>query len=306
MSQESPPTRVNPGRIALCASDWRRARSLHRERLALWADDHVRRANRGEKHPVYDFLFTYYSFRPAHALRWSPGADVELLGAREGELDWPLEFVTTNSGYILPSGAFPAHRVTYLRWALRYLENTRDRAATFHCYGLHEWAMVYQQETPRYSTVPLRLSKHEINQVIESSELRCTHYDAYRFFTPQAVPRNRFELSRQRTPEFDQAGCVHVTMDLYKFAHKISPWCPGELIADTFLLALKAREIDMRASPYDLLNYGFKPIAIETKDGRAEYVQAQSDLREAARPLRERLIVVYRELLRNLLINHPN
>lgn len=281
----------------LSENDWRGLKTRHAEKVALWANDRVARASIGTPHPVYDFLFTYYSYRPAHLLRWSPGADVELTNASESDLDWPLDFVKTDTGYVIPGKNFPSHRVAYLGWALRYLENTRERTATFHCYGLHEWAMVYKQDPPRHSTVPLRLSKDEIDGVVESSDLRCTHYDAYRFFTRDAAPKNRLVLTRQHTTDFDQPGCVHVTMDLYKFAHKISPWCPGDLVADTFLLAAKARELDMRASPYDLREYGLAPIAIETSDGRAEYIQAQRDLRELAVPLRDRLIREYRELL---------
>ena len=34
--------------------------------------------SRGEKHPIWDFLFTYYSYKPAVLRRWHPGAGVEL------------------------------------------------------------------------------------------------------------------------------------------------------------------------------------------------------------------------------------
>ena len=55
---------------------------------------------------------------------------------------------------------------------------------------------------------------------------------------------------------------------------------------DCLELAADARELDMRASPYDLRDYGFEPIAIETPAGRAEYVRAQQDIAERAAPLR--------------------
>jgi hypothetical protein len=284
-------------RMALQADLWRAARTHHQERLSYWVDDRVTRANDNVKHPVYDFLFTYYSYRPAHLMRWSPGVNIELTGAVESDLDWPLDYVKTDSGFVIPSESFPDHRREYLHWAIEYLSTTRDRTAAFNCFGLHEWAMVYQLDMPRHSQVPLRLSRDEIASVIEASELRCTHYDAYRFFTPQAAPRNRSLLSRRTTTEFDQPGCVHVTMDLYKYAHKISPWCPAELIADAFLLTVDSRTLDMRASPYDLRSYGFEPIAIETLEGRAEYTRAQSELRERAIPIRERLITAYSSLL---------
>jgi hypothetical protein len=86
-------------------------------------------------------------------------------------------------------------------------------------------------------------------------------------------------------------------MDLYKFAHKIAPWCASELIADAFILAADARRIDMRASPYDLREQGFEPICIETSEGREEYIREQRRLAEQAIPVRTALIEVYRNLL---------
>jgi hypothetical protein len=157
--------------------------------------------------------------------------------------------------------------------------------------------MVYRSDAPRHSQVPLRLPADEINGIVERSDLRCTHFDAFRFFTPDAVPLNKNKLSREGTTEFDQRACIHVTMDLYRFAHKIAPWCSSELIADTFLLAADARRIDMRASPYDLRNEGFEPIMIETTEGREEYIREQRRLADLAVPLRTRLISVYELLI---------
>jgi hypothetical protein len=53
----------------------------------------------------------------------------------------------------------------------------------------------------------------------------------------------------------------------------------------------------MRASPYDLRGLGFPPIAIETRAGREEYVEHQRRLAARARPVRERVLGVYRRLL---------
>ena len=59
---------------------------------------------------------------------------------------------------------------------------------------------------------------------------------------------------------------------------------------DCLELAADARELDMRASPYDLTGYGFAPIAIETPAGRAEYVRGQQDVADRAAPLRAALL----------------
>ena len=133
--------------------------------------------------------------------------------------------------------------------------------------------------------------------MVESQPLRCTHYDAFRFFTPAAAPLNRYPLARATTADHDQPGCVHANMDLYKFAYKVAPFCPSEVVADAFEVARAAREVDMRASPYDLAAYGFAPIRIETRAGREEYVELQRELAARAHPVRERLRDVYRALL---------
>jgi hypothetical protein len=86
-------------------------------------------------------------------------------------------------------------------------------------------------------------------------------------------------------------------MDLYKWAFKLAPFTPGELIADCFELARDIREIDMRASPYDLRALGFEAIAIETPAGRAEYETHQRVFSARGEPLRERLIGLCGRLL---------
>jgi hypothetical protein len=70
----------------------------------------------------------------------------------------------------------------------------------------------------------------------------------------------------------------------------------GELIADAFLLAWQARQLDMRASPYDLSEYGLEPIRIETAEGKEEYVRQQRELAATAVPIRGRLIEEYRKV----------
>lgn len=278
-------------------AEWRRRKADHEARTRPWADEHVRRQERQIRHPVRDFLFEYYSHRPSHLVRWSPGVNVRLLGATPADLGWKVGFEQTTDGLILPATAFPRRRIEYLRWAVQYLRTVLDREPAFGCFGLHEWAMVYRTDDIRHSKVPLRLSADEIAGVVEGQGLRCTHYDAFRFFTPAAAPRNRVPLTRAVAVDHDQAGCIHANMDLYRFAYHIAPYSTGELIADTFALALEARYIDMRASPYDLRSYGCEPIHIETKSGREEYVEAQRSLAMKVAPLREWVHQEYADLL---------
>lgn len=272
---------------------WHKERLEHRHRVAPWIHDRVTRSLRGKKHPVYDFLFEYYSFRPAHLQRYSPGLNVILEQADVDMLDWPNHFTVCEQGAVLESARFPQNRLLFLRWGTRFLETTLDRAPVFHCLGLHEWAMVYRANEVRHEQFPLRLSQDAIAQFVESQQLCCTHFDAFRFFTPQAAPRNRYQLSRYSVFDHDQPGCIHANMDLYKWAFQLAPYICSELIADAFDLAWQAREVDMRASPYDLSALGFAPIALETRNGREEYVEAQRRLFTLGQPIRARLHKAY-------------
>jgi hypothetical protein len=282
--------------LHLARPEWEQQRAVFLDRVRPWAEDRTIRMSRGQKHPVYDFLFEYYSFRPAHLLRWTPGPNVLLDGATHADLGW-AEFVPVDGGMMLVPSAFPSHRITYLRWAVHYLEATRARDPLFGCLGLHEWAMVYRDPNVRHPYVPLRLTREETDAVVEAQPLRCTHFDAYRFFTADAAPRNRITLTREATAEHDQPGCIHVNMDLYRFAYKIAPFCPSDVVADAFEVARVAREVDMRASPYDLSAYGFEPLRIETREGREDYVELQRGIYQLGQPVRERLLEVYRGLL---------
>ncbi len=116
--------------------------------------------------------------------------------------------------------------------------------------------------------------------------MRCTHYDAFRFFTPEAEPLNELQPTRATQPDLEQPGCLHATMDLYKWSAKYAALVGSDLVADAFALARDARELDMQAAPYDLRALGYEPVAIETPDGRAEYARRQRELVDRAAPLR--------------------
>ena len=104
----------------------------------------------------------------------------------------------------------------------------------------------------RHAAWPLRLTPAEVVDVVDDLGLRCTHVDAYRFFTPAARPLNSLRPTRQTQGDLEQRGCLHATMDLYKWATKLSPFVGSDLVADCFALARDARLLDMRAAPYDL------------------------------------------------------
>ncbi len=288
----------NTGTV-LSEATWQARRAAHEQRVSAWTEPHQARTSCGEKHPIYDFLFEYYRFRPSWLRRWHPGPDVTLQGdgAREF-LRWP-EYQETADGIALNPSALAPHRRASLAWIVSLLRVTAERPPQFACYGLHEWAMVYRQ-TPdgvRHNQWPLRFAPDELARIVEAQPVRCSHFDAFRFFTVPARPLNRLQPTRAGGPQLEQRGCLHANMDLYKWAFKFAPFTPGELIADCFALARDIREIDMRASPYDFQKLGFPPLRIEAPEGRAEYEAHQRGFAERSQPLRSRLIALGERLL---------
>lgn len=274
---------------------WRALAEEHAQRADALTADHRRRAARGEKHPVEDFLFTYYSYKPAIMRRWHPGPGVELAGAATTDRAQWRGYVPGGEPQSLRVDAEGLESARAQQHALieRILRSTADRAPRFGCFGLHEWAMVYRDDRPRHE-VPLRLGSAGTDAVVESHELRCTHIDAFRFFTPEAVPRNELTPTRANQPEMDQSGCLHAGMDVYKWAIKLGPLVPGELLLDAFTLARDIRLLDMRASPYDLTDWGHMPVPIETPEGKAEYVRQQRAFADRSNRLRRAMLRAWR------------
>nr|WP_309139014.1 3-methyladenine DNA glycosylase [Nocardia cyriacigeorgica] len=278
--------------------EWRERARAHRERIDELVGPYLRRRAAGAAHPVIDFLFTYYGHKPAQLRRWHPGFGVGLAEAAEYAGARGYHQVDMGSGMVAtPDPAFLAKRRDTIEFVARLLRATAGRPAQLSCFGLHEWAMVYRSDEVRHGAVPLRLGRAETDAVVESMSLRCTHFDAYRFFTADALGRNNQVLTRDDQPLREQPGCLHANMDLYKWGFKLVPLIDSDLLADCFELACAARELDMRASPYDLTEYGYEPVTIETAAGRSEYARAQSALAERAAPLRARLLRACERLL---------
>ena len=185
---------LNPSPVApflLPEPAWHARAAAHEARVRVWTDAQRARTSRGEKHPVYDFLFNYYSFRPAWLQRWHPGPDIALVGESAREfLRWPeyraVGLADSTSAVAL--APLPSSRREYVEWLRALLRATQSRPAFFGCYGLHEWAMVYRQ-TPdevRHNAHPLRFAPDELARIVEASPITCSHFDASRFFTPPA------------------------------------------------------------------------------------------------------------------------
>ncbi|WP_418904440.1 3-methyladenine DNA glycosylase [Corynebacterium pygosceleis] len=280
----------------LSEQQWRPLAAAHAERARSFTADHLDRRSRGEKHPVWDFLFDYYPVKPAQLARWHPGAGTRLHGDCPHS-DWRY-YDTDSAGTTgVNLRELWGKRGESFRYIRDLLTSTADNTARFDCLGLHEWAMVYRTDDPRHD-LPLRLGRTGTDAVVEQHQIRCTHYDAFRFFTPSARPLNITPLTREQQPSREQRGCVHATMDLYKWASKLGPLVPGGLFLDCFELACAARVLDMEASPYDVRHLGFGVVPIETAEGKRTYVTRQRELARRAAPLRRALTALVDETSR--------
>lgn len=253
--------------------------------MDAYVQPHLARRAAGQRHPVFDFLFTYYSHSPTQLRRWHPGHGVRLEGAAQRETDKGYADGAVTDEYVVS-------QLPLVRSLHTLLSATAARPGNFGCFGLHEWAMVYRlsQDTTRHAEWPLRLGAAGTDAVVESHRISCSHFDAYRFFTPPARSLNLLQPGRDDRPDHEQPSCLHAGMDLYKHAFRLSPMLSSDLVADCFALAWDIRVLDMRAAPYDLAALGFEPVRIETPEGKREYAEAQRGFAERGAPLRARLI----------------
>jgi len=273
----------------LTPDEWQRFEAEHIIRVDAATAGHRTRRVTAVSHPVEDFLFTYYANSVTALRRWHPGAGVGLVHAdREA---W--RFYRTDGGVAaVDLDAYLTERGVRVATIRRLLAATLDRPASFGCFGLHEWAMLHHvdQAGVRHNDWPLRLGRAGTDAVVESHQVTCSHVDAFRFFTPTARPLNTLQPTRERQTELEQPGCLHAGMDCYKWAYQLVPAVPSELVMDCFDLARDIRVLDMRASPYDLRALGYEPVPIETREGKAAYVEAQRAFTQRSQELRRRLL----------------
>ncbi|HEX7428977.1 MAG TPA: 3-methyladenine DNA glycosylase, partial [Mycobacterium sp.] len=196
----------------LAEADWTTSEQAYRFRVDRFLEPHLRRAQAGQAHPVWDFLFRYYSLRPRQLRVWHPGFGVVLGGDAARHYLGRTGYGPDPAGVAVTDEHLRS-RVGTVRFIADLLRATAGRQAQLNCFGLHEWAMVYRAPTVRHERVPLRLGAVATNEVVESMPLRCSHFDAFRFFTEPAALRNAGTPQRSDQSGWEQPGCVHANMD---------------------------------------------------------------------------------------------
>jgi hypothetical protein len=273
------------------------------------------RSHHIQEHPVYNFLHNYYQYSTHDLRKFSPGLGVYLMGARVGlvadeqHLLDERFMIFDEQGGQYDAAKFGQHIVGKGDWdrftkARDVLAATAAKTAFFGCFGMHEWAMLYSgngSPVKRHQEkLLLRVSQEVIDVTVGApGVMRCTHFDAFRFFQPGAKPFNAIAPTRSTQKRYEQPGCIHANMDLFRYAYTLYPLIPSVLLVNALEVAVEARKIDLRASPYDVS--GFEgcetPICVETPQGRKLYIEEQERIANMGYPVRKKLLAVYEEVI---------
>jgi len=288
--------------------EWTKRANSHRMRIrdllgGMYYDRKVH-----DRHPIYNFIFNYYRFRPKATIeRFSAGIDVGVEFVEDLYLAPPSKYLSVRNGLIEidPVKLFNEKSIQRIRNVHTLLDIVQRRVPSFSCFGVHEYAMLHSGARHSYfqsGVLKLRMSQQEIDAVVERAPIRCTHFDAIRHFPDSSSKMCVIKTSPQSRTRNEQAGCIHTNLDLFKFSLRLWPFASSELVADALELAIRARELDMRASPYDLssvsdfqelkCDFNLTPILIETESGRAEFRDATMALYRDSLPIRQDLIDV--------------
>ena len=188
LTPPSPPTTpATPPRVVLPPETWRPMAEAHRERIKTLAGGSLQPGDLDRNHPIFNFLFQYYFWKPTQVAQFSPGPGVLLQGVTEADL--ARHFL--HQGILMPkyepaadAYGFDTAALSVKPKVLKSLLANRElllatslRPPILNCFGLHEWAMLYTPPAPdggsptpatRHQALPLRVSQATINDLVES------------------------------------------------------------------------------------------------------------------------------------------
>ena len=124
--------------------DWRERQATHRARVQQLTEGHRQRRAAGERHPVWDFMFTYYPTTPGKLSHWHPGAYKGV--AWDGGDDLPHykdHYIRRGNVWILDVERHMAARGKTVRYIARLLEATYRHPPVLGCFGLHELSLIH-------------------------------------------------------------------------------------------------------------------------------------------------------------------
>ena len=117
---------------------------MHKARAGALTLGRRARKKVGERDPVDDFMFEYYPYTPTKLETWFPGIGITLEIDSNDTFDFPNYY--SNATTCELEAQYLIKNQSRIESTLELLRNTQRREATFNCFGLHEWAMVYQAD----------------------------------------------------------------------------------------------------------------------------------------------------------------
>ena len=128
--------------------------------------------------------------------------------------------------------------------------------------------------------------------VVEPHPVRCTHFDAYRFFTPPraAAQRAAAHPGRPSASWSSPAACTPPWTST-SGPTSSAPACPASWLPTASSSPREVRELDMRASPYDLAAPRL-PAGADRDAGGGRVRAGPARVRRPGAALRERLLAI--------------
>ena len=247
---------------------------------------------RGEAHPVWDFLFSYYSLRPRQLRRWHPGYGVALGGASARPLPGPrrLRHARRDGGrHPRASAGSRADTVAFIADLLR------ATAASARPTELLRAARVGDglPDAPTSATSRFRCGWAPRAPTRWSSRCRCAAATS----TPTGSSPSPPRAAQRRAAEPAVAG-RHRTAGVRARQHGsvqvVLQTRPAGGVGAADGLPRPRRRCPRARHACQPVRPGrttdFAPIAIETPAGRTEYVRRQQDVADRAAPLRAALL----------------
>ena len=232
----------------LTQSEWLPLAQAHRSRADGFTAAHRERARRGETHPVWDFPVQLLQPAPAPTEGLPSRVRHGAGRPRRPRVPEPKRLRRRRRGVHGEPGlpARPRRDAAFRRGVVEV-----DGISAASVRVLRDARVGHGLPRRRSASrgVPLRLGAAGTDAVLESIPLRCSHVDAYRFFTRPPSPATRAPHPCHPGPVGSSPAVCTRTWISTRWSHKLGPLVDSGLLMDCLDLAATARELDMRASP---------------------------------------------------------
>ena len=238
-----PPTRLRPV--------WRERRAAHEERVDDWLAPHLRRRAAGR--PIRSRTSSSPTTRtgPRSCAGGTPAPGVVLAGVARPRAG--PDYAPRAAGATLDTAAVLARRGDSMRLDPRAAgPHGRARGRTWAASACTSgrWSTGRPRRGTPQRLAAAALARSDRRVVRGERGVRCSHFDAYRFFTAPARPLNVLRPTREAQHDAGAAGLpARQHGPLQVGVQAVARWSPSELVADCFALARDIRDAGHARQP---------------------------------------------------------